>query len=92
MEIWQNTKTPCSKPALPINQQILLHPEALTPSIALRLILGAPWFHTRLFFRVAFQVGELHELVFLHGAIQPRLLPHSRSVDDQVILRKEHAQ
>lgn len=81
-----------SESALPVDQQVLLHSETLAPGIALGLILRAPWLGARLFFRIAFQVRELHQLIFLHSTVQPGLLPYSWSVDDQVVLTKEQMQ
>lgn len=81
-----------SESALPVDQQVLLHPETLAPGIALGLVLRAPWLGARLFFRIAFQVRELHQLILLHGTVQPGLLPYSWSVYDQVVLTKEQTQ
>lgn len=73
---------------LPIDEQILLNSEALTPCVALRPVLGPPWLCARLLFRITLQVWKFHQLVFFHCTVQPGLLPHSWSVNNQVVLEK----
>lgn len=72
----------------PIDEQILLNSKALTPRVALGPVLGPPRLRARLLFGITFQVWKLHQLVFFHCTVQPGLLPHSWSVNNQVVLKK----
>lgn len=73
---------------LPIDKQILLNSKALTPRITLGPVLGPPRLCARLLFRITFQVWKFHQLILFHCTVQPGLLPHSWSVNNQVVLKK----
>lgn len=78
---------------VPKDEQVLLHPETLgaeVPPGAFAEATGA----TGPLLRVAFQLGELHQLVVLEGVVVTGLFPHSGRVDHQRLLwhREERCQ
>lgn len=81
-------KYPFSRePDSPVDEQVLLNSEALAPGVALGPVWGPPRLCAGLLLRVALQVGKLHQLILLHRTVQPGLLPHSWSVNNQVVLK-----
>lgn len=73
----------------PVDEQVLLHSEALRPGVALGLVLGSPWFGQRLawFILVTLQLRELQHLLLLHTTVVPGLLPHPWCINYQCVLK-----
>lgn len=85
LELSQQETWRCDRP---IDQQVLLHSEALWSRVALRFVLGPPWFgwgFAGLIF-IALQLWELQHLFLFDAAEVPCLFPHSGRVNNQRVL------
>lgn len=69
----------------PVDEQILLHPEALCASVAVEAVVGTPVLGLGLVC-VALSLRELGQLV-LGGAEGPRLFADTRRVDHEAVLK-----
>lgn len=75
----------------PVDQQVLLHSEALRTGVALGFVLGPSWFGWGFarFILVTLQLWELQHLVLFDATVVPRLLPHPRRVNHQRVLETD---
>lgn len=72
----------------PIDQEVLLHSEALRSGVALGFVLRPSWFGGGFAWLVlvALQLREFQHLILFDAAVVPSLLPHSRCVNHQSVL------